>query len=222
MHTSARSPRQGLTRFPSTAAASVRAPGAAAILDRSPRGERLRDLAQLARSGPAAVAQHQTLGRLFGPAGFPAATVQAKALEPQPVQRMTQDLLPVVWADGQVIDHTAELAIRGGGMPNAVNNATIADRNPDVKKVGPVKTAKWPTGLWTGISVVSGTAHVAGKTPAVVIIVPAGLEIVQCSNDHHAEFRTTVPCSGTELDALVKKVKTTGIGDEGVAQLSRR
>jgi hypothetical protein len=53
----------------------------------------------------------------------------------------------------------------------------------------------------------------------VVINVPPGLEIIQCDNDHHAEFKTTVAMSTTDLNKAIKAIKTTGTGDGLVAQL---
>lgn len=134
-----------------------------------------------------------------------------------PVQRMLQNDAPEAWGDDAVIDPSATLVIRGGGMPHSINAQTIADRNPDVKKKKP--TDPWPANLWTGISVVSATQHVEGKAAHVVFRVPDGLVIQQCNNDHHAELRTTGPLSSKALNDLIKAVKTTGTGDGTVAQL---
>jgi hypothetical protein len=177
---------------------------AAAGQDFSPRGRRLSTLVQLVRDGS------RRMRSWTPPAAAP------------PAQLMQQNGTGVVWANGAVIDHTQTLVIRGGGMPNAMNPETVAQRNPGVQKVGNGANAKWPAGLWTGVSVVSESAHLGGKAANVVIIVPDGLEIVQCVNDHHAEFRTTQACSNNEVSALLRGVKTTGSTDPQVAQLRAR
>ena len=137
------------------------------------------------------------------------------------IQRMTQNDTSPTFQEGAQIDPAGTLVIRGGGIPYGINASTIEslNRNKGLKKGDGKKTPTWPTGTWTGISVVSCTEHVEGKKAMVVIKVPDGLEIVQCDNDHHAEFRTTKAMSTTDLNNAIKAIKATGTEDGSVAQL---
>lgn len=190
--------RDDLTR-PTTSRAS--------ITDLTSRGQQMQALRSLADSGPAAVAQRRRFEGLFSSA----------APATGPVQRMTQDSAATTWANDAVIDPATTLVIRGGGMPNTINAGMVESRNPDNKKKK--ATDPWPSGTFTGISVVAATTHVGDKTPYVVFRAPVGLGVRQCSNDHHAEFRTTAPHSSKQLNDLIKQVKFTGVEDGTVAQL---
>jgi len=137
------------------------------------------------------------------------------------IQRMAENGNSPVFEDDAQVDPTETLAIRGGDIPHGINAKLIESlpRNSGLKKGDGKKIPTWPIGTWTGISVVSCTEHVEGKKPMVVINVPPGLEIIQCDNDHHAEFKTTVAMSTTDLNKAIKAIKTTGTGDGLVAQL---